>query len=176
MKAAVKAVHPEADCVTGRVSYSVFATMPPPPFDPKSLLLGRGPTALAAWIDAYAKLPAPDAQGGDETKPLMPAHDYARQWASDTLSGKIGGRFEWGERNLAKCYLDLLKEPRQTREDGIREAASCVPFDREAFDYRPSDLDFKHAKLLAWCRAHERVAIRETILALLLPPQEGGNA
>jgi hypothetical protein len=41
-------------------------------------------------------------------KPPIPAHDYATQWASDTLSGKAkGGRFEWGERNLAASYLSL---------------------------------------------------------------------
>lgn len=46
------------------------------------------------------------AQQRDETnKPPMPAHDYAEQWARDTLSGKEGGRFEWGERNLARAYL-----------------------------------------------------------------------
>ena len=63
--------------------------------------------AEALWSAQAA--PAP-AGGGDDTsdKPPMPAHDYAEQWAADTLSGKTeGGRFSWGERNLAHAYLKL---------------------------------------------------------------------
>ena len=44
----------------------------------------------------------------DTDKPQMPAHDYAKQWARDTLSGRIeGGQFEWGDRNIARSYLAL---------------------------------------------------------------------
>lgn len=39
----------------------------------------------------------------------MPLGDpeCARQWAMDTLSGRAkGGQFEWGERNLARAFLN----------------------------------------------------------------------
>jgi hypothetical protein len=44
----------------------------------------------------------------DTGKPPMPAHGYAVVWARDTLSGTPSNQpgIPWGERNLARCYLD----------------------------------------------------------------------
>lgn len=40
-------------------------------------------------------------------KPPLGDHEYAKQWARDTLSGRAeGGKFAWGERNLARAYLN----------------------------------------------------------------------
>lgn len=50
-------------------------------------------------------------------KPPMPAHDYALQWADDTLSGRIDGtQFEWGERNLALSYRHAIATLRRLNE------------------------------------------------------------
>ena len=51
---------------------------------------------------------APLMEALHNNKPPMPAHDYATQWARDTLSGRAtGGRYEWGNENLARSYLNL---------------------------------------------------------------------
>jgi hypothetical protein len=64
-------------------------------------------------------------------KPPMPAHDYAWQWARDTLSGKAGGgRFSWGERNIARAYLALndATQPGTIRlGSGLTEAQEAMP-------------------------------------------------
>lgn len=53
----------------------------------------------------------------DATKPRMPAHDYASQWAQDTLSGNADGTpMPWGERNLARAYLDQSAEIARLRD------------------------------------------------------------
>lgn len=59
-------------------------------------------STVAAWLEAQ------DIREDTSDKPPMPDHDYARQWALDTLSGRAdGGRFAWGERNLALAYVRL---------------------------------------------------------------------
>lgn len=73
-------------------------------------------TTIAALRGEIARL---KGHPEDETdKPPMPDHDYARQWASDTTTGKAGGgRYSWGERNLARSYLRLRAELAAAREE-----------------------------------------------------------
>lgn len=61
--------------------------------------------------------------------PPMPAHDYALQWAEDTLSGRIDGTpFEWGERNLALSYQHAIATLRQL-DNAIAAIADAGPTD-----------------------------------------------
>ena len=55
-------------------------------------------------------LPIETTEPEDETdKPPLGDASYARQWASDTLSGRVGGgKFPWGERNLSHAFLNML--------------------------------------------------------------------
>ena len=66
--------------------------------------------ALTAERDALKSECIADPK--DETdKPPLGAYDYAKQWARDTLSGRAaGGRFPWGQRNIAQAYLNLSAE------------------------------------------------------------------
>lgn len=59
---------------------------------------------------------------------FKPDHEYARQWALDTLSGKAeGGHFSTGERNLARAYLELLKQRKASNDtnDGQFQLYLC---------------------------------------------------
>lgn len=67
-------------------------------------------------------------------KPQMPAHDYATQWARDTLSGHADGTpFEWGDRNMSRSYLALRRLLEQA-QDCIRGETpeDCTPDEARA--------------------------------------------
>lgn len=66
---------------------------------------------------------------GSLARPEMPAHDYAAQWARDTLSGRSDGTpFEWGERNLARSYLAVLTVLEQAQDCICGETPEdCTP-------------------------------------------------
>lgn len=91
-------------------------------------------------IDHFGRLIAEGAdrqrlatQHRDETnKPPMPAHDYAVVWARDTLSGKERGEFDWGDRNIARAYLDY-----RAQRDGMHAALkSARAFVKAELDVR----------------------------------------
>ncbi len=45
----------------------------------------------------------------EAAKPKLGDDAFAQQYANDTLSGRSrGGRFPWGQRNLARAYLNAM--------------------------------------------------------------------
>jgi len=67
----------------------------------------------------------------EKEKPPMPAHDYAERWARDTLSGMADdSKLSWGERNIARCYLDKLnntpKSPWIPVQEGLPKVRQLV--------------------------------------------------
>ncbi|MHB1799632.1 MAG: hypothetical protein ACYCUI_15260 [Vulcanimicrobiaceae bacterium] len=77
------------------------------------------------------------ANPADEAdKPKLGDDDSAKQYASDTLSGRAPyGRFPWGQRNLARAYLNAMNR--------IAELESAQCRWRDAVEDRPDDQEEK---------------------------------
>lgn len=132
------------------------------------------------WRQVYAKLPAPDAQGGDES-------DEAR--ASDAAWEADQNNEEFSYKNGFKAGVQWQAAHQMTREDAtaiLEDSAVLARRDRDAFDggYAMGREDTIKAALAAVEATTQpfdtdmmyKADAMDNIRALLPPPKEGGKA